>query len=442
MLFNEYKLRNITNSNVGLLFYVRGIRSIFRFYLSHPRRLVIETFGSKYFMLQRNSPQPREFHGRSTWIGRSASLSGWSNTFSGLDFEHERFRSWHNYEIFLFGTISPRLENWRHRDVQYEGLTNVERQDFNTHDRSYPSLVIKEFNDVKLLNGQFIESDKKIFGILQSSQLNSKLLPDRILNYQGIVKISKPIHHSDNNFRVLYCGQNNNYFHFVTEILTVLMATTRSGVSFEKLAIEANLPSQFYDFVRFLFPNDLIFVQAYSSLSIKDLVFAFKNTAGWELPESHTDEIRELQVYIREKLDFSDPQSKYVFVSRANNLYRPLKNRNTLQNISKRYGFHIIDPSTLTFLQQAKIFSSANVVVAESGAAMTNLIFCKPGTKILEIQPFKGKPGFWRSYSEILGLVHFEIQGKPSRLAFNSYISDRYRISPEKFTKLLETVIK
>jgi capsular polysaccharide biosynthesis protein len=49
------------------------------------------------------------------------------------------------------------------------------------------------------------------------------------------------------------------------------------------------------------------------------------------------------------------------------------------------FGFDVIDPGELSFREQVELFSQASVVIAPHGAALANLVFCRPATRILEI---------------------------------------------------------
>ena len=44
------------------------------------------------------------------------------------------------------------------------------------------------------------------------------------------------------------------------------------------------------------------------------------------------------------------------------------------------------------FSKQIFMFWNANCIIGAHGAALTNLVFCKPHTKVLELKPF-GHPG-------------------------------------------------
>ena len=61
-------------------------------------------------------------------------------------------------------------------------------------------------------------------------------------------------------------------------------------------------------------------------------------------------------------------------------------------------GFEIVKPSKLSFTKQIYTFWNAKVIIGAHGAAFTNILFCKPKTKIIEFRPY-GHPG--KNYQRI-----------------------------------------
>ena len=44
--------------------------------------------------------------------------------------------------------------------------------------------------------------------------------------------------------------------------------------------------------------------------------------------------------------------------------------------------------SELTFVDQVSLFNNIDQVVGLHGAGFANIVFCKPGTKVLELKPY------------------------------------------------------
>jgi capsular polysaccharide biosynthesis protein len=87
------------------------------------------------------------------------------------------------------------------------------------------------------------------------------------------------------------------------------------------------------------------------------------------------------------KSEHATQQTARIFISRGESRNRDIKNRNELEVALENEGFQTIRPEKLSFENQALLFSQAEIIVSEFGAVMANLVFCKPGTKIIEIIP-------------------------------------------------------
>jgi len=86
-----------------------------------------------------------------------------------------------------------------------------------------------------------------------------------------------------------------------------------------------------------------------------------------------------------------------VFMSRAHHqARRQLRNREAVETMLTAHGFTVVRMDELSVPEQAAIVGSAKFIVAESGAAMANIGFCQPGTKVLELQPERFVEGWTR----------------------------------------------
>ena len=64
-----------------------------------------------------------------------------------------------------------------------------------------------------------------------------------------------------------------------------------------------------------------------------------------------------------------------------------MRNEDFLTRLLKPMGFEVHVLGGKSIREQAELFSSAQVVVTEHGAQLTNLIWCSPGTIIVDIHP-------------------------------------------------------
>jgi capsular polysaccharide biosynthesis protein len=73
------------------------------------------------------------------------------------------------------------------------------------------------------------------------------------------------------------------------------------------------------------------------------------------------------------------PEKIYL---RRNSGVRKVTNAAELEALLVSQGYAIVEPEKLTFLQQVQLFRAAKEIVSPTGAALSNAIFAKPGTRI------------------------------------------------------------
>ncbi len=78
-------------------------------------------------------------------------------------------------------------------------------------------------------------------------------------------------------------------------------------------------------------------------------------------------------------------QFKNIYISRNDSKNRSIKNEKDVVNYLEKFDFEIYELSKISFLEQIKIFSEAKMIVSMHGAGLTNLMFCNPETKVVEI---------------------------------------------------------
>jgi len=120
---------------------------------------------------------------------------------------------------------------------------------------------------------------------------------------------------------------------------------------------------------------------------LKDVVVSFRHNAVSTYAAS--PQIRDAFDAILRSVRTRSPGegSKLVFVSRGSSLSREMRNRAQLAEALAKRGFTIVRPERLTFDDQVATFAGADIIVSEFGAAMANVVFAKPGTKVVEIIP-------------------------------------------------------
>lgn len=84
------------------------------------------------------------------------------------------------------------------------------------------------------------------------------------------------------------------------------------------------------------------------------------------------------------------PVPSRFYVSRAKTSMRRILNEAELDPILERNGFTKVTLEDLSMAHQVELFRRAEVIVSPHGAGLTTIMFCRPGTRILEIFPREG----------------------------------------------------
>lgn len=116
---------------------------------------------------------------------------------------------------------------------------------------------------------------------------------------------------------------------------------------------------------------------------------------------------------------------------------RLLLNEEEIKKYLQNIGFVIIKPQKLRFIDQVKLFSNAQIIVSLYGAGLSNIIFCRQNTRIIEIKSIKAGNEFLK-ISKICRLRHVQINLKP---LFKSDVKQNgiMKCSMVKIQKVLKT---
>nr|WP_285854233.1 glycosyltransferase family 61 protein [Paenibacillus elgii] len=126
--------------------------------------------------------------------------------------------------------------------------------------------------------------------------------------------------------------------------------------------------------------------------------------------------------------------NEYIYISRENAKYRKVINEEEIINHLNKFGFKKVTLESMKVTQQVQLFSCAKFIIAPHGAGLTNLVFCKPGTKVIELFNPYYMPSYYWMISNHIHLNYFYLVNEAEQL--NSASSD-YKVNIDK---LLETI--
>lgn len=123
-------------------------------------------------------------------------------------------------------------------------------------------------------------------------------------------------------------------------------------------------------------------------------------------------------------------KNKKIYLARSSALdpvsflpQRVILNEHLLIGALKKNGFKIIYPEKMSIYECSSHVRGAECIVSGHGSQLTNIIFAKPGTKIIEIMPenyFSKSLACYRAISAIKGLKYHYINGlTPEKYFYN-----------------------
>ena len=102
---------------------------------------------------------------------------------------------------------------------------------------------------------------------------------------------------------------------------------------------------------------------------------------------------------------------KRIYLSRKLASWRRVINEEEVVNLLDKFGFVSLTLESMSIAEQASYMAAAEVVIAPHGAGLTNLVFCSPETKVIEIfSPNYVNALYWR-ISNFCSLSHYYLLG-------------------------------
>lgn len=210
----------------------------------------------------------------------------------------------------------------------------------------------------------------------------------------------------------------NNYYHFLVDCLPRIWALRHPTLRDAPITLFLTRPltSEKEDLLKRLLPPNVSIrkVHRFSRLHVNRYVhlpYLSKDrvdhntkrveTSGGFIPQEYLDYFRE---HMLDQLkSVSAPSPERIFVSRRGASMRQLKNEKEVADYLQERGFVTVQPEEYSLAEQAHLFDSARVVVAQHGAALANLMYMREGL-VIEIFSSSDTPQYYTQCARTLGL--------------------------------------
>lgn len=118
---------------------------------------------------------------------------------------------------------------------------------------------------------------------------------------------------------------------------------------------------------------------------------------------------------------------RHLYISRHGATRRALLNEPELEAALSARGYAIVRPESLSVRELIALFHHADSIVAPSGAALANMLFCKPGARIIEIQSDEDEDPWTRDLAALTGVDWRPFVGPSAKIRTEGWLADDLR---------------
>jgi hypothetical protein len=273
---------------------------------------------------------------------------------------------------------------------------------------------------------------------------------ERIPGMSDKVLIRKPRSTSSSIPKAIFlCGRcDENWYHFLIDTLPRLEAFQEIPLSVP-LLIRSDIPRTSKDLIRTLVTRRIIEIDPDSVLKVDLLYFVSARSSIFDskvpiniedihLPFTALKKLRDRVIEGQDRdAHYSGPDTFYL---KRDSVLRGILNSESVEAVVRELEIDAVESNLNFFKFQVPAFHQANLVIIPGGAAVANILFMKPGAKVLILKSWRNrKLNLWKSLALGLGLEYKEVNGVPNYYGLNYLrrIHSDYWISPRKFRRAL-----
>lgn len=183
----------------------------------------------------------------------------------------------------------------------------------------------------------------------------------------------------------LFCpwGGYFNYGHFLLDGLASLSHLEESGLLELYPPITAPLKPWHRELLGMAFPHLEVREVGAEALRVDDVLYSSTMDHFLGAPN-------DLLARLRERFPASPEAAaspRWVYLSRRAQPMRPMVNERLLEAALRERGFKVVQPERLPPKEQIALMRGADIIVAPTGAGLSNALFAARGAKVIEIMP-------------------------------------------------------
>ncbi|MEH7502243.1 glycosyltransferase family 61 protein [Neobacillus drentensis] len=197
-----------------------------------------------------------------------------------------------------------------------------------------------------------------------------------------------PLQSTDKKVAALTFCASQYYYHWMFDVLPRFYLLRFMGVDADQYAINWNgRPAFQLETLKLLGidQNKIITVTENSNLEVGKLYIPSLPGYTGHMGKWTVDFLRNELMVNALKKNKSKRTPKRIYISRGKASTRNVVNERELISLLKKYKFTTVYLETMSVVEQIRLFHEAEVIIGAHGGGLTNLTFCQPDTKVLEL---------------------------------------------------------
>ena len=176
---------------------------------------------------------------------------------------------------------------------------------------------------------------------------------------------------------------SHGYFHWMYDSLPRLILSLENSNNFIILPNEFQNIDYVKSSLELLNFNNIKYTKPNSIFLFKRLIFPTHSA-----PTGNFDPlvIHKLRDKLLSNIETSLKIYDRIYISREKSMRRKVINEEALSSVLKRNGFHVLCMEDYSWKEQMYIFMTCNVLIGIHGAGLSNMIFMKEHSKVIEIR--------------------------------------------------------
>lgn len=200
----------------------------------------------------------------------------------------------------------------------------------------------------------------------------------QISRYGIYKRLTEPLYKQSGKGLVVHHVWSSGYHHWLMECCMKLILFEDKSIP---LYLPEDYPSFAFESARLIGYDDIRIIPKGHSLGLNELITVSNPDTGYFVKE----DLWKMRTTFLKQVEIENADNVRIYISRDKAKLRRIVNENRLIPILKEQGFQILANEELSLAEQIKLFSQADVLVANHGAGMSNMLFMKDNSKIIEL---------------------------------------------------------